>query len=317
MSFRTNTTTLAKVSRRPIRELWPYEDAHFTSWLAENIDAVGEVLGLELFNAQREVTAGSFRLDLLAEDGDGNPVIVENQYGRSDHDHLGKLITYMTAFEAKSAVWIVETVRPEHVKAITWLNEASSGSFFLLKVEAISIGDSAAGPLLTLVVGPSEDSQRVGDLKRDWAERHHVRHAFWKMLLDRAQKILPLHAGRSPGTSTYISAPSKVRGLSFIYGARREDTHVELYIDRGDPAENDAIFRTLQSSRAEIERSFGGQLIWDAMIGKKANRIAYRMTSGGYRNDKESWPAIMDEMIEAMDRLSRALDPALRRLESA
>jgi len=314
MKLEPNALTVAKVTRRPLQEIWRYEAAHFTSWLVNNIDAVGEAVGLELSNAQREVAAGSFRLDLLAEDADGNPVIIENQYGRSDHDHLGKLITYMTAFEAAAAIWIVETARPEHVKAVAWLNEASSGSFYLLKVEAISIGDSAAGPLLTLVVGPSEESQGVGSLKRDWAERHHLRHAFWRALLERAQLVLPLHAGRSPGASTYVSAPSKVRGLSFIYGARRHDTHVELYIDPGEETENDRAFHTLKSGRHEIERAFGSQLIWDDMPGKRANRIAFRMTSGGYRDGKESWPAIMDEMIDAMARLSRSLEPALSHL---
>lgn len=306
--------TLAKVTRRQIRDIWPYEDSHFTKWLADNIDAVGEAIGIELKNPQREVAAGTFRLDLLAEDGDANKVIIENQFGRSDHDHLGKMITYLTALEATSAVWIVETARPEHVNAVRWLNEASSGSFYLLKVEAISVGDSAAGPLLTLLVGPSDESRDVGTIKRDWAERHHLRHDFWTMLLERAKSVLPLHAGRAPGTSPYITAPSKARGLVFAYGARQHDTHAELYIDRRDEAVNEQIFEQLKASRQTIEQAFGGQLEWDTMPGKRAFRVIHRMNNGGYRESRESWPAIMDEMIDAMARLHRAVDTALSSL---
>ncbi len=78
----------------------------------------------------------------MAEDDSGNLVIIENQLERSNHDHLGKLITYLTALEAKVAIWIVREPRPEHVKAVAWLNETSSAAFYLVKVEAIQIGES-------------------------------------------------------------------------------------------------------------------------------------------------------------------------------
>jgi len=81
-------------------------------------------------------------VDLVAEDDSGNLVIIENQLERSNHDHLGKLITYLTALEAKVAIWIVREPRPEHVKAVAWLNETSSAAFYLVKVEAIQIGES-------------------------------------------------------------------------------------------------------------------------------------------------------------------------------
>ena len=93
-----------------------------------------------------------------------------NQLERSNHDHLGKLITYLTAIGAKVAIWIVADPRPEHVSAISWLNESSSASFYLLKVEAIKIGDSEPAPLLTLIVGPSEEARELGETKKGISE---------------------------------------------------------------------------------------------------------------------------------------------------
>ena len=83
---------------------------------------------------------------MVGEDDNGQVVIIENQLTKSDHDHLGKLITYLTAIEAKVAIWIVSDPRPEHVGAIGWLNESSPAAFYLLKLEAIKIGDSTPAP---------------------------------------------------------------------------------------------------------------------------------------------------------------------------
>src|SRR5690606_8066214 len=117
---------------------------------------------------------------LVAEDEDGNPVIIENQLGKSDHDHLGKLITYVTAFDAKTGIWIVADPRPEHVNAISWLNQSTSATFYLVKVEAVRVQApgsdqvSPPAPLLTLIVGPDETSKEIGEKKKELADRDLV-----------------------------------------------------------------------------------------------------------------------------------------------
>lgn len=104
---------IGKITRIPLREVWHREDRDFTTWIRDNIDVVAEQLGLELVNAEREQAAGSFSVDIVAETDDGRAVVIENQLERSDHDHLGKLLTYLAAFDAKVAVWIVSEPRPE------------------------------------------------------------------------------------------------------------------------------------------------------------------------------------------------------------
>jgi len=123
---------IGKLSRIPLREVWPHEALDFTFWLQNNIEIVNESIGVNLSSIEREQAAGDFKVDILAEDENGDPVIVENQLEKSDHDHLGKIITYLTAFEAKVAIWIVSEPRPEHINAITWLNETTPAAFYLV-----------------------------------------------------------------------------------------------------------------------------------------------------------------------------------------
>lgn len=119
--------------------------------------------------------------------------------------------------EARAAIWIVSEPRPEHVSAITWLNESASASFYLLKLEAIKIGGSDPAPLLTLIVGPSDSTKAVGKAKKEFAERYDIRRDFWTQLLEHAKTKTRLHAGISPGRYHWIGTSSGKRGLSFNY----------------------------------------------------------------------------------------------------
>ena len=86
---------IGSLRRVALREVWPHEALDFTPWLEENIDELNNVIDLSLSVVEREQSAGDFSVDLVAEDESGNPVIIENQLERSNHDHLGKLITYL------------------------------------------------------------------------------------------------------------------------------------------------------------------------------------------------------------------------------
>ena len=157
---------IGKIHRVPLREVFKHEALDFTRWLQENVDILNDALNLSLSGAERERAAGDFSVDLVAEDDNGNPVVIENQLEKSDHDHLGKLLTYLVAVGAKTAVWIVSEPRNEHVRAVSWLNESSSADFYLAKIEAIKIAESPPAPLLTQVVGPSAESREVGKSRR-------------------------------------------------------------------------------------------------------------------------------------------------------
>ena len=150
----------------PIREIWSHEAYDFTRWLEKNIGALNDTIGLSLSNVRREQAAGDFSVDLVAEDESGNLVVIENQLEQSDHKHLGQLITYLTKKDAKAAIWIVKEARPEHIKAIDWLNKSPSASFYLIKIkDPDSIRNASSAPL-TVIVDPS-GVRRETDKKKD------------------------------------------------------------------------------------------------------------------------------------------------------
>ena len=147
-----------------LRKIWSHEAYDFTTWLEKNIGVLKKATGLSLSNVKREQAAGDFMVDLVAEDESGNPVIIENQLEQSDHNHLGKVLTYLAWKGAKAAIWIVADATPEHRCAIWWLNESAPASFYLLKL-AVPIGDSSSEPSLTTLVDPSGEGWKAGEKK--------------------------------------------------------------------------------------------------------------------------------------------------------
>lgn len=312
---------IGKIERVPLREVWKHEAYDFTQYLQDNLDVISGVIDLNLVSAEREQAAGAFSVDLVAEDDCGDTVVIENQLERSDHDHLGKLITYLAAFGAKAAIWIVSDARPEHVAAVAWLSESSSASFYLLKAEAIRIvsdeAQSPPAPIMTLLVGPSLEAKEIGKKKIELAARHNERLAFWQGLLQLASERTKLHRGVKPVTENWVGV-SASPGKSFInlnYVIEQKRARVELYIDRGYTGEdNEMIFDQLYANKEPIETSCGAQLSWERLEGKRACRIAWRLDIGGYRSTQEEWPQIQDKLVNAMIRFERAFAPYLKAL---
>ena len=308
---------IGRIDRVLLRDVWKHEASDFTKWLEENVEVLNDILDLNLTTAERGKDAGDFSVDLVAEDDKGNPVVIENQLERSNHEHLGKLITYLTAVGARTAIWIVSDPRPEHINAISWLNESNAASFYLLKVEAICIGDSEPAPLLTLIVGPSKEGREVGETKKEMAERYEIRHKFWTGLLAYAKTKTKLHAGLSPGESNWLGTGAGISGLAYVYAITKHAATVELYIDRGKEAEkeNKAIFDHLLAAKDEIERVFGESLEWQRLEDRRGCRIRKRFTVGGWRDDPAKWPEVYAAMVDAMIRLEKALKSHVQKLK--
>lgn len=307
------TNPIGKLQRVPLREVWRHEAYDFTQWLQENVDILNESLGLDLVSAEREQAAGSFSIDLVAESSDGETYVVENQLEPSNHDHLGKVITYLTAMKARGAVWIVSEPRQEHINAMAWLNEARNADFYLVKVEAVRIGESPAAPLLTLIVGPSLEAKEAGRAKQELAERYDIRKRWWTQLI--TQPEAKLHAHITPGQYSWLGVSSGIRGLNFNYVVTQTHCGAELYIDRGKDCEgeNEAIFEQLLTFREQIESGVQFPLSWQRLDGRRACRIKIELT-GGYRTPEEEWPPIQQRLGEAMTQLEAALKPVLRKL---
>ena len=304
--------SIGKIRRVKLTEVWKHEAHDFTTWLEDNTDALSNALDFTLSGVEREKSAGDFSVDLVGESENGGTVVIENQLRKSDHDHLGKVLTYLAALDAKAAVWIVAEARQEHIKAITWLNEATDTPFYLVLLEAIRIDESPPAPLFTKIVGPSVEARKAGETKQEFSERHEIRGRFWTLLLEEAKKKTNLHSSISPGTFNWVGT-SKA-GLGWNYAIRTHDAQVELYIDRQDPDTNLVILDKLSGKKEQVEASFGHPLEWQKLEGKRACRIRYRTDLGGWRDEKK-WPEVVDVLVDSMMRLEKALKPHIKALK--
>ena len=304
---------VGRLERVNLRDVWPHEALDLTRWLVDNPDVLTQVIGVKLSDVRREQAAGGFRVDILATDADNRTVVIENQLQQSDHDHLGKLITYLAMMKAEVAVWIVSDPRPEHVAAIGWLNESGLCEFYLIKLEAVRIGSSEPAPLLTLITRPSQDITDAGTAKKEQDGRHDERQQFWSDLLQNLKHKTSLFSGVSSGRYSWIGTGAGRAGISYNYSIAQHKAAAELYIDTGDAAENERVFNSLCEQQDEIEESFGGPLSWEPLQGKRACRIRHPISIGGYRTP-DSRQQVQEAMIDAMIRLEAALRQRLARV---
>ena len=296
-----------KITRIDIREAFPLEPKDFTPWLVDNIDVVGEAVGIELVSPEKEQSTGNFSVDIRAETVDGFAVVIENQYGNSDHGHLGQLITYLSSFGARVAIWIVENPKQEHINGIMWLNEGENNcDFYMLRVEAIRIGESPAAPLLSLIAGPSAESKQIGKKRKENTENDQLRGEFWKLLIDKTQEIGIKQSStlKATGKDPLLAINTGKSGLSFVYWVNQNGCRIELRIDRGKDSdeENLQILNSLMKHQQEIESSFGDSLNWADLEGYRVCSIRYEI-EGGYKNGQKKREDIILELATSMKKL--------------
>ena len=307
---------IGKIEKVPLREVWKNEARNFNSWLFDNIEILGEELDINLSAIEKEKRIGSFSADIIAENEFGQKIIIENQLEKTNHDHLGKILTYVSNLEVKVAIWISSEPRIEHERAIEWLNESGSGiGFYLIKIEAYKIGNSNPAPKFTIIAEPSEEAEVVGEEKKELAEQSKKRHEFWESLLERSKEKTSLHSNITPNIYTWIGTGAGKAGLSYNYVISNKHGSVELYIDRGKESEeeNKKIFDELYSHKKEIEKVFGEKLEWQRLDNRRASRIRKIYSYVGL-NNRDKWGKLQEDMIDGMIKLEKALNRYISRL---
>lgn len=198
----------------PVREVMPHEAYDFTSWLAQpdNLDLLGDVIGLKLEPEATEVAVEEFSADLVCKALDnGSTVLIENQYGRTDHDHLGKILTYTGGLKATTMVWIAESIRPAHRAALDWLNESTieGVNFFGIELEILKIGNSLPAPRFNVISQPNDWSKQIraaakGGAK-EWTEADDRRFRYWQQVRDAIVPGVPkrLNVGNPKTASNF------------------------------------------------------------------------------------------------------------------
>ena len=318
---------LGTLSPVNVREVWAGESRDFTPWLAENADQLGEALGMDLIHEQTEAAVGRYSADLVfREVSTDRFVVVENMFDPTDHDHLGKLITYAAGLGARYAVLLSPEFREEHRSALSWLNSVSADDFgfFGVVLEAWRIGDSLPAPRLRVAVKPDNwgRSVRAARVISEPSERKRTYQRFWG-------EFLPAFRNRYPGWTRAV-APQKGHWMTFPssrssllrYSAAfcrsdgRSRLRAEAYIDTGDAETTKAAFDDLHHRKQQIEEAVGENLEWDRIDNRRASRVSLYFPEEIRVTDEERWPEALSWLVEAMGRMRDAFNPALQELQA-
>ncbi len=267
------TDKLGTLEKVAIRECWKDEARDFTPWLAKQIDLLGDAIGFELEVEEQESSVGSFRADIVCRSTDERRVIVESQFAKTDHDHLGKLLTYAAGKDAAVIVWVAEEFRDEHRAAIDWLNKNTADGIhcFGIQMELWKIGHSAPAPKFHVVSMPNDwtkatiHSEKMSDTQK-------LRLKFWTGLRDVMEQNKGNVKPTSPPTVPWMSFSigRSAFYLSALLGIKRRNVAVQLSMD-GPKAE--AHYHLLLQEKDEVEKEIGQELEWRALPYKKQKQV--------------------------------------------
>jgi hypothetical protein len=313
---------LSSIKRVDLRNVWPNEAADFTPWLAENISALGDALGMDLALQEKEAAVGGYALDILATDVNGNrPVIIENQLEVTDHDHLGKLLTYAAGFDANVVVWLTREFRDEHRQALDWLNQRTGEgtAFFGVVVELWQIDGSRPAPHFNLVAAPNDwrkesVSKAATRGPSPSSERDERYRQFFQELIDTLREEHRFTGARKGQPQSWYSF-SAGYGQKVTYGASftgDKQARTEVYIDAHDADSNLKILRNLEEYKAQIESELGQPLEWQPLENRRACRIEALM-AGSIDDDEETLSKIHDWMVANLLGFKKVFGPHLKR----
>ena len=302
----TTKQHLGVIERVELREIWSNEPQYFTQWLADNISELGKALQMDLDLEAREAPVGAFSLDLLARDGADRKVAIENQLERTDHDHLGKLITYAAGCNVKVIVWIARELREEHRQALDWLNQHSDENteYFGIEIEVWKIGESDPAPHFNLVVTPNEWQRAIRNPPRDLTDKQRRYQIYFTALLEALREIGFTGATKGQPQSYYFFASG--HGTQFTYVASftwDNKARVELYIDfgQGKKDQNKQLFDAISLRKNSIESQLEEKLSWERLDDARASRIAlYRDGNVRIEDEDSKLEEVRTWMVEKL-----------------
>lgn len=287
---------LKRLGLKEIKKIWPREEKDLSPWIAENIDALNEVLNLQIEIEGKEEYVQDFRLDLVGTDNSSQmPTIIENQFGVSNHDHLGKLITYSADKEAGVMIWIANEIQIAHRNAIEWLNKISPQemTFYGVELEVFQIDNSFPAPNFRIVAGPPPSKRRV-IVSGEISPRNKRYLNFFDKLRNKILSIQPNFTRAKALPQSWWNVGIGRSGFSvsscFTIDNKFE---VEIYIDTGKKEYNDTAFAELKENKAVIEERIGKELVWAAMPDRRYCSI-YLTIDGTIDDDEQK----LTEMIE-------------------
>lgn len=259
-----------------LRSIWKHEAIDFTNWLAkeENMNLLGDEIGIELSLVETEASVGGFNVDILAEENStGKKVIVENQLEMSDHDHLGKILTYASGYDAEIIVWVLKDIREEHLQAVSWLNENTTDkiNFFVVKIELWKIDESPVAVKFNVVARPNDWTKSIRSATSGkHSDTQLMQLDFWNAFKEYALEQGTKLKLRKTQPQHWYDVAYGVAGshLGLTINSQQKVIGVEVYID-----DSKELYHRYYDCKEEIESRIGFPLEWMELPSKKASRI--------------------------------------------
>lgn len=298
---------IGRLEEVELRELWKHEEYNFSEWLSqkENIDNLNDILGLSLTDILKETNVGGFQCDLYATDEtSGMKVVIENQLEQSNHEHLGKLITYASGLDAQVAVWIVKRAREEHRSAIEWLNNNTNNkiNFFLLELHAYKIGDSLPAPQFVVIEQPNGFIKFNNSTSSSLSRAESERLEFWNRFNEKLAEMGKPFNNRKPSIRAWYDVAIGIRTTHIAI----ELVNKESYIRVGLYSTNDRdLFDKLFDNKQKIEEQLGTRLEWVREASEDVSRINCRVKGLNF-DDHSNYDELITKVINIVIKMKES-----------
>lgn len=313
------TKSLSKLERVPLRAAWKHEASDFTPWLAEeeNLSSLADALGLpELAPVDTEKWVGEFKLDILCT-CEEERVVIENQLEKTNHSHLGQILTYAAGIDARKVIWVAESFRPEHIAALEFLNENTTEdlNFFAVEIELWRIGDSPLAPKFEVVVRPNDWAKAGREQAKAAAHATPTKQRqlrLWTELVEKLNKETPHIKPQKPRPQHWLNNTIGRAGFNLNPTANYRDDKlgVEVYIHH---QESKKMFQCLLEQKAGIEEKLGFELDWQELPDAHACRIASWRSDSPLENEAQ-WPAYLDWYVQRLVKMNAVFRPIIQSL---
>ncbi|MFK7938127.1 MAG: DUF4268 domain-containing protein [Roseovarius sp.] len=314
---------LGRLERVDLRKIWETEAQDFTPWLAgeDNLKLLGDSLGIDLELEAVERNVGPFRADILCKDSlTGKWVLIENQLERTDHVHLGQIMTYAAGLDAFTIVWIAARVTDEHRAAMDWLNDITDESvrFFALEVELWKIADSPAAPKFNVVSSPNDWSRSTSSAKKaveegDLSPTRLMQLEYWTAVEARVSGEVEHIRPVKPQAGSWIAHGIGRVGFSLNMAMNTRDNWIRVELYLSGPRAKGNIF-LLEQQKASIEDALGFRLDWQRLEGKRDARICVARPNSDIANS-ELWPEQHSWLLDRLAKFHEVFAPIIRDLD--
>jgi len=325
-----NNLKLGRLEKVDLRTVWNSESDEFTPWLAqeENLKLLGDTIGMELELEAQEKDVGPFRADILCKDtATDNWVLIENQLEKTDHTHLGQLLTYAAGLKAVTIIWIAKKFTEEHRAALDWLNEITDDrfNFFGLEVELWEIGDSPVAPKFNIVSKPNDWSRTVAASASQvrnapLTESKKLQREYWVAFNEYVKENSNIIKPTKPLPQHWMNIAIGKSGVRLSAVASLYDSVAQTYSSHEIRAElviddmnSKSYFDQLYSEKEQIESEFGESLIWHNPPDARMCRIYVRKSTN--IENKKDWPEQHQWLLKKLEGLYNVFHDRIRNLK--